>query len=187
MPLGLSLTTFSPSTTMQSSQVNSNFSAINSLSSLPIPFLSFSSDGGILQSNGGGDMLWNGGIGKSTYTDVVDGRGNTTIINDPSNTNGIVLLINGTNRAQVNSTSGWLMPSGSKLSLLTGSLARLSIFSGTGNGTFSHGNGGTPTWIIPMQNSGANNNVITYDTLGSTTVHIDNNNNPPWWALALAQ
>jgi hypothetical protein len=186
MGLGASLITFTPNTTMVSANVNGNFSAINGITSLPIPFLTFSSDNGIIQSAGDGSMLWNGGMGKNTYVDILDGRTSTTFINDPSNTNGVKFLIGGTNYVSVTDTNGVALTNAAKLSLLTGSISRVSYFSGAGTGTYSHGNGGIPTWIFCIQNV-SGNDVFRVNSITSTTCTITQVGTTSFWAMAIAQ
>jgi len=187
MGLGLTLTQVTPNTTIASATVDGNFTAINTLSALSIPFQSFSADNGQIQSDGSGNFLWSGGLGKNTYTDIINAGGNTTAFNDPTNGSGVVFYINGIGIIEVWSTQGWYTAA-NKLNFVVGSLSQLAIFSGTGAGTYNHGLSILPAIVIPVQNAAgsSNPNPIGIDSLTSTTVHLDCNNSPPFWALTLA-
>ncbi len=66
-----------------------------------------------------------------------------------------------------------------------GAFSALSIFSGTGSGTFNHGLGTTPRVVLPMEHA-AGSQTMGYDSENGTSVHITAGAGAAWVALALA-
>src|SRR5260221_3473173 len=122
MVLFASLITFSPNTTIRSQDMNMNFVNLNTISTLPIPFLTFTSDNNLIQSDGNGNVIWTGGIGKTNFNDVYDASSGTTIINQGSTSGIIHLQIGGVDAMSFNAT-GPTFPSAKKLTLTTGSIS----------------------------------------------------------------
>lgn len=56
-------------------------------------------------------------------------------------------------------------------SFLTGSISRVSIFTGVGTGTYNHGLGATPDFVIPVCTA-VGSQTMGYDSVTSTQVHI---------------
>ena len=174
MTLVSSLITFSPHTTIRSGDMNTNFNNLNSIPTLPIPFLTFTSDSNNIQSDGNGNLIWNGGIGKTNFNDVYDASSGTTIINQSSTSGVIHLQIGGVDAVRFNAT-GPVFPSAKKLTLTTGSISRMSFFTGTGTGTYNHGNGGLPNAFALGSFSTVNPIHFGRDSVTSTQVHINCN------------
>ena len=171
MVLYASLITFSPNTTIRSQDMNTNFVNLNTISTLPIPFLTFTSDSNLIQSDGNGNVIWNGGIGKTNFNDIYDASSGTVILNEAASAGTIHLQIGGTD-AVTFTVSGPTFPSGKKLTLTTGSISRMSHFSGSGTGTYSHGNGGVPDAFALGAYSTTTPIHFGRDTVTSTQVHI---------------
>lgn len=94
----------------------------------------------------------------------------------------------GTRIAQFNSGGLDLKSSGSivataSVQLPTGNITRLSIFSGTGTNTYTHGLGAAPDIVLPIC-SVVGSETLGYDTPTSTTVHITNPTGLAFRALA---
>ncbi len=66
-----------------------------------------------------------------------------------------------------------------------GGIAGVSIFSGTGTGTFAHGLGTTPRAVLAMSHVNGSQ-TMGWDSENSTTVHITAGAGQAWVALAIA-
>jgi hypothetical protein len=184
MPLGATLITFSPGTTIHAADMNANFAAINGVGSLSIPFITFFADGGLISSDGLGNLLWNGGLGKSSsvYNDWIDATTQTVFFK--ATQAAINFQIGASTPVSINS-GGWVIASGNKLTFVVGSIARVSTFTGGGSGTFNHGNGGTPDVVLPMTSvSGSQHTAIS--SITSTQVHVTVDGALAFWAHAVA-
>lgn len=151
--------------------MNTNFVNLNTISTLSIPFLTFTSDNNVIQSDGNGNLLWNGGIGKTNFNDIYDASSGTVIMNQTSATGKIHFQINGTDSVTFTST-GPVFPTGKKLTFTTGSIKRMSNFTGTATGTYSHGNGGIPDAVVPNDWQTTTPGSLGFDSVTSTQVHI---------------
>ena len=82
----------------------------------------------------------------------------------------IQFKVNGANSFQATS-NGPNLNANMQYNLLAGSLARLSIFTGTGTGTYTHNLGATPDIVIVMTHTNGSQ-TVGYDSENGTTVHI---------------
>lgn len=174
MGLGLTLLSFTAHTTMLSTNVNSNFSTINALASLTLPFTSFSADGGVLASDGQGNLLFGGKLGKTTIGDIYDGSSSNVIWKATTSVGPITFEIPSLSQILQIDLGGWTMQSGG-VTLPVGSLSRTSSFFGSSTGTYNHLNNGTPDMCLPF-NTDNNYDDIGFDGAGQVQVHITNNN-----------
>jgi len=156
--------------------MNANFSALNSISTLTIPFITFSSDNEQIQSDGNGNLLWSGGLGFAGYNDLFDGTGTTTLIKTRSAVTAGVFhfqIPNGTDVLTV-TNSGWTFIPGSKrgIHFTTGSITYTSPFGGAGSGFYSHNLGVVPNIVLPVT---TNQNVqrIGYVASTMTTTQVN--------------
>ncbi len=172
MALGATLITFSPGATILSANMNANFAAINNIATLNVPFLTYTADAGNIMSDGNGNILWTGGIGKSSFADLYNAASGTSVFSQSNSAGTIHLQINGVDAITFNST-GPTFPSAKKLIFTTGSLARISKFSAGTTGTFSHGLGVIPDVVLPIAWDTAGNPAqFGFDSATSTQVHI---------------
>jgi hypothetical protein len=172
MALGATLITFSPGATIRSADMNANFAAINNLATLNVPFLTYSADNGAISSDGNGNILWTGGIGKSGFTDIYSSSSGTTVISESAGAGTIHLQINGTDSITFNAT-GPTFPAAKKITFPTGSLSRISQFTAGTTGTFSHGLGVIPDVVLPIAWDTVNNPAqFGWDSATSSQVHI---------------
>jgi hypothetical protein len=171
--LGVNIITFSPHTTIRSADMNTNFAAINYPSALNIPFSSFNTDGGAIQSDGRGNLLWNGGIGKASgfFSDVLDATSGAMIFQTPTTTGNVHFQIGGSDVLFFNNT-GCNFPAGMKLTLTTGSVSRMTNFTGTGSGTYNHNNHGIPDTFSPCAWGTQTPAHFGWDNVTTTQVHI---------------
>lgn len=178
MAFNLSLITFTPNTTIKSADVNSNFSALN-LGNMTDLIVSV------------------GKIGKSVSGDMIDASSSANMFLKA--TTSINFSIGGTQVGIINSggidftgkaitaDQMKLSVSGTNFKFLTGTLSRISIFSGSGSGTYSHSAGATPNFVAPVPNlsSGTASVSVDYSSIGSSTVHISCSSSVAFKALAL--
>lgn len=107
--------------------------------------------------------------------------------------------VNGVRAAQINAggidvttstpnsitTKNLTLNNNGQINLIAGSLARLTIVSGTGTGTVNHGLGGMPRVCIPITSSGSSTQTIGA-TWNSTQVTVTTGNGYAWVCLCLA-
>lgn len=178
--------TFNPHTVMDGPSVTANFTALNTISTLNVPFLAFNADNFQIQSDGMGNLLWSGGFGSSSsgLKGLYDGSSSTPIIKCPNSTGAVTFNVPaGTTIATVDTVTGWSLQKGT-VTLIVGSLARLSNFNGTATGTYSHNMNVAPNIVLPM----TNNNVpqhMGYDSVTSSTVHITAESGYPFWCQCI--
>ena len=107
---------------------------------------------------------------------------------------------NGTRRLQLNTAIPALIAStgmritadrfdltggGGQYNMNVGSLSRISLFSGTGTGTFNHGLGAVPNFVIPICTAAGSTQTMGFSASTSNQVTITTGAGLAWTALAI--
>lgn len=170
------LIAFTNGTPVDPAAMNSNFSALNLANTFTGALTTLSSDGGLLTSDGNGNLFVRGGKLGVTYAgDRIDAgttpgtlylTGPTAISMQISGSEGGKIEATGvavgsgntnigTSAGSVNTGGGGTVAQSNNLAFAfrLGSLRFSNFFTGTGDGVFNHGLNTIPTFAFPMDSS----------------------------------
>lgn len=136
-------------------------------------------DNGTILTDGSGNVTlsnskfikWKDTGGTPENVIALDNANNVGLFADPLSTLGRVYFVDKSSSEICHLDSSGIHLSEGTYSFLTGSISRVSVFSGTGSGTYNHNLGATPDFIALSTHTNGSQ-TLGYDSENSTTVHV---------------